>query len=198
MYRSDPVSSFHSILYRFVSDLHRSMLYATEPDILRNKRRIFSALSGKLKISKVSYFGLQNQINQTTAHVWAIAVTSIRHCILQMARIMSYQSDTTRNSDLIHEQLIISVLNITNLTMALTVKLYSIWTFWVAKICKERKHVLYVWNCNMPPPYLLRCIFKKEGGVTNIRNVISVKCSWRKIPARCRVSFGGYSVFLER
>jgi hypothetical protein len=42
---------------------------ATEPDILRNKCQIFRAISEKLEISKVSYFGTQSQIHRTIVHV---------------------------------------------------------------------------------------------------------------------------------
>jgi hypothetical protein len=55
----------------------------------------------------------------------------------------------TTNSDLIHEQFVISVLKITDLTLALSMRLYIVSPFWVAKICKEGKQIVYVWSCNI-------------------------------------------------
>jgi len=97
-----------------------------------------------------------------------------------------------------HEPFKIRILKITDLTMARAVRLYNVWPFWIAKICKDWKQIVYVWNCNIRYSIFSGAFSRRKLELTNNRKVISVKCAQRKIPARGRVSFGGYSVFVER
>jgi hypothetical protein len=148
------VSPFRSILYQCVSNLHRNMQCATEPGILHNKCKIFRAISEELKISKVSYFG----IHRTIVHVWDIAITRVLGIIrvLQMPYIVRYQPYILHTlTDIsyyefwsVNEQFVISGLKITGLTKVRTVRLYNIWTFRVAKICKDRNKTLHVLHFN--------------------------------------------------
>jgi hypothetical protein len=104
--------------------------------------------------SSQKYAVLQNLISRTTnaryfaPRVWDIAITRVLGIIrvLQMPYIVSYQPYILHTlTDIsyyefwsVNEQFIISGVKITGLTKVRTVRLYNIWTFRVAKICKDR------------------------------------------------------------
>ena len=140
------LSPCHSILYLFVSDLHRCMLCATE----NNQRQIFRSISGKPKISKVSYFGLQRQIHRTIVHVGDISVTSVRHCLILWT---TNQILYTKLTDISYEEFWSDSWTVYNWKLR-TWRWRALWgyavsdLFRVAKICKDRKKIVYILNFN--------------------------------------------------
>ena len=78
-----------------------------------------------------------------------LCIKNVWYCGLQIRYfVQTCQILRTTNSDLIHEQFVICEMKITDLTMIRALRLCNIWPFKVAKICKDRKKIVYVLNFN--------------------------------------------------